>query len=52
MRTASAGRRPPALHWHAVVPAAGAEKVAAELERLDYTVELHVFPTYGHDCHA
>jgi predicted peptidase len=35
-----------------VVRPAGAQRVAAELERLGYTVDLHIFPTYGHNYHA
>jgi dipeptidyl aminopeptidase/acylaminoacyl peptidase len=32
-----------------VVPPEGARKVAARMEELGETVELHVFPGYGHD---
>jgi len=31
-----------------VVPPAGAKKVAARMKELGQTVELHIFPTYGH----
>jgi dipeptidyl aminopeptidase/acylaminoacyl peptidase len=35
-----------------VVPPEGAKAVAAEMEELGQTVELHIFPTYGHDYRA
>jgi predicted peptidase len=35
-----------------VVPQAGAERVAARMKELGYVVDLHIFPTYGHDYRA
>ena len=35
-----------------VVPPAGAKAVTAELEKLGYTVKLHIFPTWGHGYHV
>lgn len=35
-----------------VVPPDGAKAVAARMNELGQTVELHIFPTYGHDYHA
>jgi dienelactone hydrolase len=35
-----------------VVPPEGAKRVAARMKELGYTVDLHIFPTYGHGYHA
>lgn len=35
-----------------VVPPAGAKAVTAEMEKLGYTVKLHIFPTWGHGYHV
>ena len=35
-----------------VVPPAGAERVAAKMKELGYTVDLRIFPKYGHNYHA
>jgi dienelactone hydrolase len=35
-----------------VVNPAGAQRVAARMKELGYVVDLHVFPTYGHDYRA
>ena len=35
-----------------VVPPAGAKRVEARMKELGETVELHIFPIYGHDYHG
>ena len=35
-----------------VVPPAGAQRVTARMKELGETVQLHIFPVYGHDYHG